>query len=263
MKARTERASGLSLDDVRVHYNSPEPETIRSHAFARGADIHLAPGQERHLPHEAWHMVQQKQGRVAPTTRVGGMAVNDDAGLEREADAGRLDPGASATSVPTPPLFRTTPVVQRVAIGTKKYTDAKLLAAALGVATPNARQINVLTLYMKDNPHQTFASVAEAKRDAALNSIIQTLMHGSFNYSDALEVAGEDSEGEYETSIAGSLGRQRQSNLRTHGAFVKSKMDTNVLNYNVILLYRDEAGNSQVVDQMGRYDWQSGENDKK
>jgi hypothetical protein len=25
------------------------------------------PGQEQHLPHEAWHVVQQKQGRVKPT----------------------------------------------------------------------------------------------------------------------------------------------------------------------------------------------------
>ncbi|HAP61901.1 MAG TPA: hypothetical protein DCR93_21180, partial [Cytophagales bacterium] len=32
-----------------------------------GTDIHLAPGQQKHLPHEAWHVVQQKQGRVKPT----------------------------------------------------------------------------------------------------------------------------------------------------------------------------------------------------
>ena len=27
-------------------------------AYAQGSDIHLAPGQEQHLPHEAWHVVQ-------------------------------------------------------------------------------------------------------------------------------------------------------------------------------------------------------------
>ena len=47
----------------------------------------MAPGQEQHLPHEAWHVVQQKQGRVQPTMQMQqGVAVNDDKGLESEAD---------------------------------------------------------------------------------------------------------------------------------------------------------------------------------
>ncbi|CAK0759689.1 hypothetical protein CCP3SC15_240032 [Gammaproteobacteria bacterium] len=56
-------------------------------AYAQGTDIHIAPGQERHLAHEAWHVVQQAQGRVRPTTlMMNGTSVNDDKGLEREAD---------------------------------------------------------------------------------------------------------------------------------------------------------------------------------
>jgi hypothetical protein len=47
---------------------------------------HLAPGQDSHLPHEAWHAVQQRQGRVQPTLVVGGTPVNDNPGLEHEAD---------------------------------------------------------------------------------------------------------------------------------------------------------------------------------
>jgi hypothetical protein len=47
----------------------------------------VAPGQEHHLPHEAWHVVQQKRGRVRPTLAVAGKPVNDDASLEREAQA--------------------------------------------------------------------------------------------------------------------------------------------------------------------------------
>ncbi|HAP63088.1 MAG TPA: hypothetical protein DCR93_27510, partial [Cytophagales bacterium] len=40
-----------------------------------------------HLPHEAWHVVQQKQDRVKPTLQMKGrVSINDDAGLEREAD---------------------------------------------------------------------------------------------------------------------------------------------------------------------------------
>jgi hypothetical protein len=56
-------------------------------AYAQGTDIHLGPGQEKHLPHEAWHVVQQKQGRVKPTMQLKGKVnINDDAGLEKEAD---------------------------------------------------------------------------------------------------------------------------------------------------------------------------------
>ena len=86
LKAGIEALSGHAMDGVRVHYNSAQPAAVQAHAFARGSDIHVAPGQERHVPHEAWHVVQQAQGRVAPTTEVAGQPVNDDAGLEREAD---------------------------------------------------------------------------------------------------------------------------------------------------------------------------------
>jgi hypothetical protein len=75
------------MDHVRVHYNSAQPAQLNALAYAQGSDIHLAPGQERHLPHEAWHVVQQAQGRVLPTLQLNdGVQVNDDAGLEREAD---------------------------------------------------------------------------------------------------------------------------------------------------------------------------------
>jgi hypothetical protein len=77
----------MSLDDVNVHRNSDKPAQLQAHAYAQGTDIHLGPGQEKHLPHEAWHVVQQKQGRVQPTMQMKGMVnVNDDAGLEKEAD---------------------------------------------------------------------------------------------------------------------------------------------------------------------------------
>lgn len=78
--------SGMDLADVRVHRNSAQPAQLNALAYAQGSQIHLAPGQERHLPHEAWHVVQQRQGRVRPTVQHAGVAVNDDAGLEREAD---------------------------------------------------------------------------------------------------------------------------------------------------------------------------------
>lgn len=87
LKAGIENLSGYSMDDVKVHYNSDKPAQLQAHAYAQGTDIHIGPGQEKHLPHEAWHVVQQKQGRVKPTVQMkGGEQVNDDAGLEKEAD---------------------------------------------------------------------------------------------------------------------------------------------------------------------------------
>ena len=87
LKSGIEGLSDISMDDVRVHYNSSRPAQLNAYAYAQGSEIHLAPGQERHLPHEAWHLVQQAQGRVAPTLQMkNGVAVNDDKGLEREAD---------------------------------------------------------------------------------------------------------------------------------------------------------------------------------
>lgn len=87
LKAGIETLSKYSMDDVNVHYNSNKPSQLQAHAYTQGTDIHLSPGQERHLPHEAWHVAQQKQGRVRPTIQAkGGVSINDDEGLEQEAD---------------------------------------------------------------------------------------------------------------------------------------------------------------------------------
>ena len=86
LKSGIESLSGYAMDDVKVHYNSAKPAQMQAHAYAQGTDIHIAPGQEQHLPHEAWHVVQQKQGRVKATTQLKGEAINDDPGLEHEAD---------------------------------------------------------------------------------------------------------------------------------------------------------------------------------
>ena len=87
LKSGVENLSGYSMDDVKVHFNSDKPAQLQAYAYAQGTDIHLASGQEKHLPHEAWHVVQQKQGRVKPTMQMKGKVnINDDVGLEKEAD---------------------------------------------------------------------------------------------------------------------------------------------------------------------------------
>lgn len=86
LKSGVETLSGMSMDDVRVHYNSTRPAQLAASAYTQGTDIHVGCGQERHLAHEAWHVVQQRQGRVRPTVQAKGVSVNDDTALEREAD---------------------------------------------------------------------------------------------------------------------------------------------------------------------------------
>ena len=87
LKSGMESISGMSLSDVKVHRNSDKPAQLQAHAYAQGTDIHLGPGQEKHLPHELGHVVQQKEGRVKPTVQLKGKVnINDDSGLEKEAD---------------------------------------------------------------------------------------------------------------------------------------------------------------------------------
>lgn len=87
LKSGIENLSGHSMNDVKVHYNSSKPAQLNAHAYAQGSQIHIASGQEKHLPHEAWHVVQQKQGRVKPTKQLKQKVnINDDTGLEKEAD---------------------------------------------------------------------------------------------------------------------------------------------------------------------------------
>lgn len=101
LRSGIEALSGMDMSDVQVHTASSKPADINALAYTQGNEIHVAPGQEQHLAHEAWHVVQQRQGRVRPTMQIGEVNVNDDAGLEAEADrmgeqamqAGGSDPG--------------------------------------------------------------------------------------------------------------------------------------------------------------------------
>jgi hypothetical protein len=87
LKAGIENLSGYSMDDVRVHYNSDRPAQVQALAYAQGTDIHVASGQEKHLPHEAWHVVQQKQGRVQPTVQMEDqLNIKPDPALLKEAE---------------------------------------------------------------------------------------------------------------------------------------------------------------------------------
>jgi hypothetical protein len=133
LKADIETRSGHGLDDVRVHYNSAAPARLAALAYTRGSEIHVGPGQESQLPHEAWHVVQQKQGRVRATRSVNGLPVNDDARLEDEADSYAAGPVAAK-----PGDAEESDVVQRfdVAAYIKAYGIPALVAlVGIGLAT--------------------------------------------------------------------------------------------------------------------------------
>lgn len=94
VRQRMEDSFGTDFSGVRVHPESSKAPEVGALAYTQGTDIHFAPGQfkpdttvgQQLLGHELTHVIQQAEGRVQPTTEVGGMAVNDDIGLEHEAD---------------------------------------------------------------------------------------------------------------------------------------------------------------------------------
>lgn len=87
IRAGVEGLSGYALDDVRVHRGSNRADALGAYAFTKGSDIHVADGGDEHLAHEAWHVVQQKGGRVPADSERDGTPVNEDDALEHEADA--------------------------------------------------------------------------------------------------------------------------------------------------------------------------------
>ena len=103
LRRGVESLSGTDMSDVSVYRNSNKPKRVGALAYTQGTNIYVAPGQEEHLPHEAWHAAQQKSGRVHPTSQAFGLPMNDDDTLEREADRmGRL--ATARTSEGTVPL---------------------------------------------------------------------------------------------------------------------------------------------------------------
>ena len=155
LKTGIENLSGMSLFDVKVHYNSDKPAQLQAHAYAQGTGIHLAPGQEKHLPHEAWHVVQQKQGRVKPTLQLKNKVnVNDDAALEKEADemgAEALKKAASSKSPAKQSEAGAKDDKTRQLSSSKPIQEVMqmaLLTAASGDVRLDAEQYNGHDLYM-------------------------------------------------------------------------------------------------------------------
>lgn len=177
LKAGIESLSGMDMSDVRVHTNSDKPAQLNALAYAQGNDIHLGPQQEQHLPHEAWHVVQQAQGRVRPTAQMkGGVPLNDDSGLEHEADimgaralqVGLAQTGAVQRKAMAPGSSASTSrdtaagVVQA-----RQHFNANHQSMALPGPAANARDYVVQTVIV-----QTIAALDD---DATLNDAIAAI----------------------------------------------------------------------------------------
>lgn len=105
---KMEQAFKTDFSTVRVHANSTYARTIGALAYTRGNDIHFAPGKynpetrqgQELLGHELAHRFQNGQERVRPTTQIKGLPVNDNPGLEKQANclgrrAAHFTPSAS------------------------------------------------------------------------------------------------------------------------------------------------------------------------
>ena len=234
LKTGIENLSGYSMDDVKVHYNSEKPAQLNAHAYAQGTDIHLASRQEKHLPHEAWHVVQQKQGREKPTMqRKGKVKVNDDKRLEKEADVmggkalqmrspkqvttGRfaevttLMPGQSESAKASKPVQR--------AVATTENEKA-IIQQAIESAVALMEQ-KYIKLFKNDA-----TTVADAMTYLGLNrgnakSLVNGLM-GSMNTNKAAMVAGSEvdwSDNDFAASVVGDV-----NGLEVNEGFLKANL---------------------------------------
>jgi len=85
VQAKMENSFGTSFSNVNIHQNDNSAVRMGALAFARGNNVHFAPGQyspntskgQELLGHELSHVVQQRSGRVKPTTQGKGIPVND------------------------------------------------------------------------------------------------------------------------------------------------------------------------------------------
>jgi hypothetical protein len=108
VSAKMEAALGADFSGVRVHPSSSSATALGALAYTQGSEIHFAPGQwapettrgQELLGHELWHVVQQREGRVQATAQYKGVGLNDDAGLEAEADAMGARAARATAAVP-------------------------------------------------------------------------------------------------------------------------------------------------------------------
>jgi hypothetical protein len=200
LKEGIENLSGISMDDVKTHYNSPKPSQLKAFAYTQGTDIFVGPGQEKHLAHEAWHVAQQKMGRVRPTvTTLEGHRINDDPGLENEADQmgekiaqGKFlggipafNDGTALTPVNQCKIIQRDPWDQPQSQREQNLAAGQNARVEAGAAIPGAHPVAIGARYNPANPGQTFGQERHLDDDmletlqAVLNALPPSHINGN------------------------------------------------------------------------------------
>lgn len=185
LKSGIESLSGIAMDGIQVHYNSSKPAQLHAHAYAEGNQIHVGPGQEKHLPHEAWHLVQQAQERVGPTMQLhDGTAINDDQALEHEASVmGALAMQAEQSAITARQAWAapTSATVQRK-IGLELQSSWTVISIGQN-ANPDSKDVVYSGIYFqievdKGNGHAELEIVSYPLADrAAFDGCVSELRH--------------------------------------------------------------------------------------
>ncbi len=188
LKAGVEHLSGIDLSDVRVHYNSDKPAQFQASALTQGADIHVAPGEEKHLPHEAWHAVQQKQGRVKPTIRIKETAISDDKALEEEAEA----MGAESLRVNISPYSHTQLKSCGDNVTQMQPDDEKEKSPERQDLLELAAELKKTKSSITTVPEDEIDAAVETLRDAARNADNETISEGMNAINEQVEKAEKE-----------------------------------------------------------------------
>ena len=96
LKSSASQFFAHDFSDVNIVQQSTDAQNMGALAYAQGRDVHFAPGvlplqrlsrdQAMVAGHEFAHVVQQAEGRVPVTGTIQGKPLNDNKGLETEAD---------------------------------------------------------------------------------------------------------------------------------------------------------------------------------
>lgn len=179
LKSGLENISGIDLSGVHVHYNSSKPKQINALAYTQGQEIYLGPGQDKYLPHEGWHVVQQMQGRVKPTMWVKGVMINDDASLEHEADV----MGAKAVQMKRPVINDFTGAVPIDAGISSALSSESVIQRNVGIEIESSpywqaydKKFNAIT-----NEHKVLYSTPDFRLETELSGKLEFIIEPPLN----------------------------------------------------------------------------------
>ncbi|NEO89247.1 MAG: DUF4157 domain-containing protein [Moorea sp. SIO3G5] len=210
LKTGIENLSGYSMDDVRVHYNSDKPAQLQAHAYTQGTEIHVALGQEKHLPHEAWHVVQQKQGRVQPTGSLGNIPINSDQALEAEATA----QGKKAAQLMSAPGHAKSYAFPKRVIPYGNVVQATGGSGweLLGTANPRRYLPEWLGGYSQETLDEIYPKDAQAQKEKIINNVIKLNLNR--DNPGWFDLEGEELQ-QYVQQVFGFLEKIRQTDMTT------------------------------------------------